>query len=91
MIYVVEFPGFIKLGYANHVGQRLADGFWSNSHPRELCNKLNFPWFKWIAQYKGLEEEEIELQTQFNEGELKRDDCANEFYAMSELPKSSAS
>ena len=37
-----------------------------------------------------MEEEEIELQTQFTEGELERDDGANEFYAMSELTKSSA-
>ena len=40
-----------------------------------------------IALYEGSEEEEQELHKQFNEGELKRDDCANEFYELSELPK----
>ena len=40
-----------------------------------------------IALYEGCKEEEQELHKQFNEGELKRDDCANEFYELSELPK----
>ena len=40
-----------------------------------------------IALYEGSEEEEQELHKQFNEGELKRGDCANEFYELSELPK----
>ena len=87
MIYVVEFPGYIKLGFANHVGQRLADGFYSNSHPRALCNQLTMPCFRLIAQYTGSDEDERELQTQFNEEELKRSDCANEFYDVLELPK----
>ena len=88
MIYVVELrEGYVKLGLATNVGQRLANGFNSNSHPRALCNKLVFPWFKLIALYEGSEEEEKELHKQFNEGELMRDDCANEFYELSELPK----
>ena len=87
MIYVVEFPGYVNFGFAENVAQRLANGFNSNSHPRALCNKLVFPWFKLIALYEGSEEEEQELHKQFNEGELKRSDCANEFYELSELPK----
>ena len=88
MIYVVEFrEGHVKFGFATDVAQRLANGFNSNSHPRALCNKLVLPWFKLIALYEGSEEEEKELHKQFNEGELKRDDCANEFYELSELPK----
>ena len=88
MIYVVEFRGgYVKFGFATDVGQRLANGFNSNSHPRALCNKLVFPWFKLIALYEGSEEEEQGLHAQFNEGELRRSDCANEFYELSELPK----
>ena len=40
-----------------------------------------------VAQYEGREEDEVGLQTQFNEGELRRDDCDNEFYDSLELPK----
>ena len=86
MIYVVEFPGHVKFWFATDVAQRLANGFNSNSHPRALCNKLDFPWFKLIALYEGSEEEEQELHKPFNGGELKRGDCANEFYELSELP-----
>ena len=88
MIYVVEFPGYVKFGFAENVAQRLATGFNSNSHPRALCNKLVFPWFKLIALYEGSEEEEHINNSTI--GELKRSDCANEFYELSELPKSSA-
>ena len=76
MIYVVEFPGYVKFGFAADVAQRLANGFNSNSHPRALCNKLVLPWFKLIALYEGSEEEDQELHKQFNEGELKRETTA---------------
>ena len=50
MIYVVEFrEGYVKLGFATDVGQRLANGFNSNSHPGALCNKLVLERFKLIA------------------------------------------
>ena len=69
MIYVVEFRGgYVKFGFATDVGQTLANGFNSNSHPRVLCNKLVFPLFKLIALYEGSEEEEQELHKQLNDG-----------------------
>ena len=85
-IYVLRFEGYVKLGFAHNVGQRVADGFWSNSHPRALCNKLSKDDCTLIAQFEGTEQEEIELQTQFNQGVLLRNDGANEFYDSLELP-----
>ena len=85
-LYVLKFEGYVKLGFAQNVAQRVADGFWSNSHPRALCNKLSKEHCTLIAQYEGIEEEEIQLQTQFNEGALLRNDGANEFYENLELP-----
>ena len=45
MIYIFEIIGtsFIKLGYTrnNHVYHRIKNGFGTNKHPSELCDKLH--------------------------------------------------
>ena len=74
----------MKLGWAHDAFQRAADSFTDNSHPTELCGKLSLPHFKPLGHWDGTHEEEIALQEQFNDGLLRRKDCANEFYALAE-------
>ena len=35
------FPGYFKLGFASCPYRRKAMGFWHNSHPSELCGRLD--------------------------------------------------
>ena len=88
MLYAFRFDSWVKLGWAKDPGQRAANGFWENSHPKELCGKLCLPHFECIGLWECPEKEtEEELQRQFNAGELKRKDNYNEFYEILEWPK----
>ncbi len=54
-IYVLRFQPveegtWIKVGWANSVGQRLVDTLYSNSHPKAWCNKLSKEYFTQVAQ-----------------------------------------
>ena len=52
MIYVVQFPGFVKVGFTAQTWEmRAARGFWSNKHPTELCGKLDD--FNIISAFEG--------------------------------------
>ena len=88
-IYAFHWPteGWVKLGWADDVGQRAADSFADNSHPDALCGKLTPPHFKLVGLWEGTRAEEEELQKQMNEGKLPRKDNANEFYEASEQHK----
>ena len=88
-IYAFLWPaeGWVKLGWADDVPQRAADSFADNSHPRELCRKLELPHFVPLGLWRGTQAEEIALQEQLNGGVLRRKDCHNEFYPQTEWPK----
>ena len=43
VLYLFGFDGFVKLGVARCIHERLQRGFWHNRHPTELCNKLGDP------------------------------------------------
>ena len=88
MIYAFAWKeGWVKVGWACDPMQRASDGWWENSHPKELCGKLCPPHCELLGLWEGTQEEEKALQEQWNEGVLKHQDCHNEFYEASEWPK----
>ena len=40
-VYVLKFPGFIKIGWTTDWIQRASRGFWHLKHPTDLCDKLD--------------------------------------------------
>ena len=88
MIYAFAWKeGWVKLGWASDPMQRASDGWWANSHPKELCGKLCPPHCELLGMWEGTKEEEKSLQEQWNEGILKKGDVHNEFYPIEEWPK----
>ena len=77
----------MKVGWAKDPMQRAIDGWWENSHPKELCGKLCPLHYELLGLWEGTQEEEKALHEQWNEGILSRKDCHNEFYEVSEWPK----
>ena len=41
MIYLLQFEGYIKLGWTKEWEHRAARGFWHLRHPPQLCGKLD--------------------------------------------------
>ena len=79
---------WVKLGFATEAAARHARGYWGNSHPAELCNKLSPGEWRVIATWK-IEDKaaEQELHRQFNGGGIHKNDSADEFYEILEFPK----
>ena len=86
-IYLCRWPGYVKLGWAEDVGQRISDSFKDNSHPPDLCNKLTREHFTLLGIWEGTKEQEEEMQERFNTGVRRRKDNASEFYEESEYSK----
>ena len=87
-IYLCRWSeGYVKLGWAEDVPQRLSDSFKDNSHPPDLCNKLTREHFILLGIWEGSKEQEEEMQERFNTGIRRRKDNANEFYEESEYSK----
>ena len=59
----------MKVGWANDSMQRASDGFWQNSHPKELCDLLCPPHFQLLGLWEGTQEEEKALHEQWNGSE----------------------
>ena len=74
------------MGWARDPMQRASDGWWENSHPTALCQKLCPPHCELIGLCEGSKQAEEALQEQISEGALKHQDCHNEFYEASEWP-----
>ena len=65
MIYAFAWKeGWVKVGCASDPMQRAADGFWENSHPKELCGLLCPPHFQLLGLWEGTQEEEKALHEQ---------------------------
>ena len=61
-IYLCRWSqGYVKLGWAEDVPQRLSDSFKDNSHPPDLCNKLTREHFILVGIWEGSKEEEEEM------------------------------
>ena len=59
MIYAFRFEGWVKVGWVeDNPPQRASDGFWENSHPRDLCGKLCPPHCELVGLWEGAKEEE---------------------------------
>ena len=43
VVYLFSFDGYVKLGVAKCIYERLRRGFWHNVHPEALCGKLASP------------------------------------------------
>ena len=87
-IYLCRWSeGYVKLGWAEDVPQRVSDSFKDNSHPPDLCNKLTREHFTLLGIWEGTKEQEEEMQERFNTGVRRRKDNANEFYEESEYSK----
>ena len=77
-----------KIGFAANVGARHARGYWSNSHPAELCNSLAPSDWQLVGAWKiESEEREQELHRQLNEGGIHKGDKHDEMYPALEFPK----
>ena len=81
--------GWYKVGFAeSDVAARHARGFWANSHPAELCNRLGPSEWQLVGVWKvGSEAEEQEWHRQMNVGRLHKGNQADEMYPASEWPK----
>ena len=55
MIYVLQFKGWVKFGWALDWPRRALRGFWHLRHPPELCKKLDE--YEVVALFEGGSEE----------------------------------
>ena len=78
-IFRIQSEPWIKIGYTQHDNPwiRAQKGFWTNSHPRALCNKLSD--LTLVAAYIG--DTTLEKQIQKN---YPPDHC--EFWKLDRLP-----
>ena len=83
--YFVDTP-WIKVGFdINDVIQRATDGFWENSHPQELCYKLDIRHAHLWGVWEMTKTEEQSLHHYFHGPILRRHEH-NEFYSVYDWP-----
>ena len=83
--YFVDTP-WIKVGFdINDVIQRATDGFWENSHPQELCYKLDIRHAHLWGVWDMTKTEEESLHKHFHGPILRRYEH-NEFYSVYDWP-----
>ena len=83
--YFVDTP-WIKVGFdINDVIQRATDGFWENSHPQELCYKLDIRHAHLWGGWEMTKTEEQSLHKHFHGPILRRYEH-NEFYSVYDWP-----
>ena len=78
MLYLLQFEGFVKFGWAKRWPQRAMRGFWHLKHPPELCGKLDN--YEIIKLFEGGSEE-------FEKSVHKSFKGVGEFYPETLLPK----
>ena len=92
MLYVFSVGStaeWYKIGITTQtdIWGRVQDGFWSNKHPPELCNKLDFEGLTLVALFGGSKPEEALLKSLFPPdcGEFWRGARIEEILAMLRL------
>jgi hypothetical protein len=79
-VYAYEWEdGWWKVGFAPDVLQRATDGWWAESHPRDLCGKLDVTSCRLRGVWDTTKAEEEGLHRHFAGGTLRRH-AHNEFY-----------
>jgi hypothetical protein len=79
-VYAYEWEdGWWKVGFAPDVLQRATDGWWAESHPRDLCGKLDVTSCRLRGVWDATKAEEEGLHRHFAGGTLRRH-AHNEFY-----------
>ena len=91
MLYVFKVTGtaFFKLGWSEQGNpwDRIRNGFWTNSHPPELCQKLNPENLELIFLFEGDRRLELCMQSIFPpaHGEFWKDEDLDDMIQMLKL------